>query len=211
MRTGISLLKNAFLSVFEYLRWIVQRKSFPVNADGKVLVHIGVGDQDDSRYINIDARPLKHVHIVTKKIHKLKKIKSNSVDLVYMCHIMEHIPVYDISIVFAEMKRILKTGGVLRISVPDFDKIINVYTQCGKDIDSIRVLILGGQDYAFNFHYSIYNEKYLAEKLHALGFSNISQWQPTAADYYNFDDWASKKYTVGINEFDISLNIEATK
>ena len=36
----------------------------PANADGKVLVHIGCGELNDARYVNVDKRKLRHIHIV---------------------------------------------------------------------------------------------------------------------------------------------------
>jgi predicted SAM-dependent methyltransferase len=212
MKNKINLLfRKKILNYYKQFIWHFNKPDFPKNPDGKVLLHIGVGDQNDPRYINIDARYLSHVHIVTKKLHRLTQFKTDSVDLIYICHLLEHIKVFDLSLVLSEMYRILKPGGIIRISVPDFDKIINVFQQCNNDIASIRVLVLGGQDYKFNFHYSIFNENYLKMKLIESGFNNVSFWHPEDAEYYSFDDWAKRKYNVGNAFFEISLNMEAQK
>src|SRR4030042_962249 len=125
----------------------------PKNSDGKVLVHIGCGEKNAPGFINVDARPLARMHVVTDDITSLADFDSGTVDLVYMCHILEHIKRNDLQKVLSEMKRVLKVGGVLRISVPDFDKLIEVYNAAGKDIDSISRQLIGGQDHKYNIHY----------------------------------------------------------
>lgn len=195
--------------IFKYLVWFLKKPKFPKFE--KTLLHIGNGDQHDDRYINIDARPLSNVHIVTNKIHKLNMFKDNNVDLIYVCHIMEHIKIYDLQLVLNEFRRVLKPGGVLRISVPDFDKIINIYNNNNDDLHSVKYVLMGGQDYDFNFHYSVYNENYLKEILLNNGFKYTQNWDPQKAKYYSFNDWASNKYKIKDREYEISLNLEAVK
>ena len=61
-----------------------------------------------------------------------------------------------------EWRRILKPDGILRLSVPDFDALVNIYEACGRDIDSIAAPLMGGQDFAENIHYSVFNLKYFS-------------------------------------------------
>lgn len=61
----------------------------PKNSDGKVLVHIGCGEKDAPGFINVDARPLAHVQVVTDDITSLADFETGAVDLVYMCHVLE--------------------------------------------------------------------------------------------------------------------------
>jgi len=49
--------------------------------------------------------------------------KDNTFDLIYASHILEHIPWYQTEKVLREWLRILKTGGILEIWVPDGYKI----------------------------------------------------------------------------------------
>lgn len=89
----------------------------------KVLVHIGCGEINIPEFINIDAQPLAHVHIVTDDITRLADFGDDTVDLIYMCHFLEHIKQSDIMPVLIEMKRVLTKGGILRLSAPDFDRL----------------------------------------------------------------------------------------
>lgn len=200
-------LKNK-LSFFK--RFII-KPSIPKNIDGKVLLHIGCGKTNSPEFINIDARPLAHVHVVTDDITSLPDFSNGTVDMVYMCHILEHIKRKDLKKVLLEMKRVLKIGGVLRLSVPDFDKLIEVYNASNKDINAISHQLMGGQDHEYNIHYSVFNYGRLTELLQEIGFQKVVSWDPDNCMYHDFKDRASRKMKANGKEFMISLNLEAVK
>ena len=183
----------------------------PENSDGKVLVHIGCGTTNSPEFINIDARPLAHVHIATSEITSLADFGNGTVDLVYMCHILEHIKKGDLKNVLLEMNRVLKDGGVLRISVPDFDKLIDVYNASAKDMNAISNQLMGGQDHEYNIHYSVFNHQRLSELLKEVGFRKVVSWDPDNCEYHDFKDRASRKMKINGKEIMISLNLEAIK
>jgi len=55
-------------------------------------------------------------------------MESESCDVVFCSHVFEHIPHINLPVVLAEINRILKKGGLLRILTPDLKKIANAYT-----------------------------------------------------------------------------------
>lgn len=183
----------------------------PKNRDGMVLVHIGCGEKNVPGFINVDARPLAHVHVVTDDITSLTDFQTGTADLVYMCHVLEHIKYDDLKNVLSEMRRILKDGGVLRISVPDFDKLIDVYHAAGKDIESIRRQLMGGQDHSYNVHYCVFNHRHLSDLFKQVGFRDVYPWDPDNCRYHDFKDRASRRIKVNGTEYLISLNLEAVK
>jgi predicted SAM-dependent methyltransferase len=194
-----------------FIRRRLAKPSLPKNSDGKVLVHIGCGKRNSPKFINVDAQPFPHVHIVTDDITCLADFDTGTVDLVYMCHILEHIKRNDLKSVLSEMKRILKNGGVLRLSVPDFDHLIDVYNASGKDINTISHQLMGGQDHQFNIHYSVFNRQWLSQLLKEVGFREVAPWDPENCQYHDFKDRASRKLKVGELAYPISLNLEAVK
>ena len=109
------------------------------------------------------------------------------------------------------MKRVLKAGGVLRLSVPDFDKLVEVYNATGKDIDAISKQLMGGQDHEYNIHYSVFNHRRLSELLEEVGFREVVLWDPDNCEYHDFKDRASRRMKVNGGEIPISLNLEAIK
>lgn len=211
MRRTLYTLRRDLKLRLSCLRRRFVRPALPKNINGKVLLHIGCGATNSPEFINIDARPLAHVHIATDDITSLGEFGTGTVDLVYMCHILEHIKGSDLKRVLLEMKRVLKIGGILRLSVPDFDKLIEVYDASGRDINVISKQLMGGQDHEYNIHYSVFNHRRLSDLLTEVGFREVVPWDPDDCQYHDFKDRASRKMKVNGAEIMISLNLEAIK
>ena len=86
--------------------------------DGKIMrLNLGCGKDHKEGYINIDKISVPGVDMA----YDLEKLpypfKNNSVDEIYVSHILEHLdlPVKDF---LEEAKRILKTGGIIKLRVP---------------------------------------------------------------------------------------------
>ena len=60
--------------------------------------------------------------------------EDNSIDVVYMSHIIEHIPFYCTPGVLTKIHKKLKPGGYLRVLCPDLEQIINAYVR--RDYDA---------------------------------------------------------------------------
>lgn len=189
---------------------LFRRPPLPENADGSVNLHLGCGSIDHPMFINIDAIPAKHVHYV-QQIDRLDQFKDCSVDLIYACHCLEHFSHRDISRVLKEWHRVLKNGGILRLSVPDFDSMVNLYIASGHDIKYVLGPITGGQDYKYNYHKTIFNTKSLEELLYLADFSEVRLWQPGSDMMTTFKDWSSFCITFGDRSFPVSLNLDAVK
>jgi len=174
-------------------------------------LHIGCGEIDAPGFINIDARPYPHVHIVAKSLYRLTMIPDEAADLVYMCHVLEHMSHRTVTGTLREMSRVLKRGGVLRISVPDLDHMIALYRTSGNDVAAIEQPLMGGQDYPLNFHHAVFNRAHLQRLLLASGFDLVRAWDPHRCEFHDFDDWASRTITWNGKEHPISLNVEAVK
>jgi predicted SAM-dependent methyltransferase len=211
MREELKELRRRLKLQLSFVKRRIAKPALPQNSDGKVLIHVGCGKTNSPEFINVDARPLAHVHIVTDEITSLPDFSNGTVDLIYMCHILEHIKRKELKKVLSEMKRVLKDGGVLRLSVPDFDKLVEVYKASGKDINTISCQLMGGQDHEYNIHYSVFNHRRLTELLKEVGFQEVVPWDPDNCKYHNFKDRASRKMKANGKEFMISLNLEAIK
>jgi predicted SAM-dependent methyltransferase len=204
-------LRRKLKQRLSFLKRRVVTPLLPKNSDGKVLVHIGCGEKNFPGFINVDAQPFAHIHIVTDNISRLSDFGDGTVDLVYMCHILEHIKKNKLANVLSEMKRILKDGGILRLSVPDFDSLIEVYNASGKDINKIDQQLMGGQGHKYNIHYTVFNYQRLWELLKNAGFGEVRYWNPDNCLYHNFKDRATRRLKVNGKEYLISLNLEAIK
>jgi len=182
-----------------------------ISADKPALLHVGCGPINAHGFINIDARPQPHVHIVTRNLFKLWMIPDASADLIYMCHVLEHVGHNDSMSTLREMYRILRPGGVLRISVPDLDLLIAAYQGSGHQIRAIERALMGGQDYRFNFHYAAFNAEHLRNLLLTGGFRTTREWNPLDCEHHDFADWASRPISWNGRDFPVSLNLEGVK
>ncbi|PJF38486.1 MAG: methyltransferase, partial [Phototrophicales bacterium] len=107
-------------------------------------------------------------------------MQDESVDLIYNCHVLEHFKRRDVPRVLKEWHRVLRPGGVLRISVPDFAQICEVYRRFGK-LDLVVGALFGRQDYLYNIHYNVFDFESLSRSLMDAGFVNVRRydWRET--------------------------------
>lgn len=176
----------------------------------ELYLHVGCGGIDHPSFVNIDGMPYPHVHHV-RPIDDLAPIASESAALLYACHCLEHFPMAEIPRILAEWRRVLRPGGVLRISVPDFDKLIAIYTRHGGDLATISSVLLGGQDSRYNFHHSVFTRRSLGELFEQVGLHDVREWQPGSSDLTTFDDWSARKVELHGELYEISLNLEAVR
>ncbi len=73
------------------------------------------------------------------KLHNCRKnlpFEPNSIDYIYTSHFLEHFKKFEAEKIIKDCYRILKTGGVIRIAVPDLELLVKKYLE--KDIDYFR-------------------------------------------------------------------------
>ncbi len=173
-----------------------------------IKLHLGCGDINLQGWINIDGRPGPHVHLVSLNFD-LSEFSNASVSEIYMCHVLEHFSYKEGSELINTFSKKLMPGGVLRLSVPDFDKLIKVYDANDKNIKSIKSSLMGGQNYELNFHRSMYNKSYLIEILMNSGFRTFSEWDPIIDFGMQIGDFSNATINTSIKPENICLNIKA--
>ena len=170
------------------------RLSYEIRRRTELHIHFGCGNIDDARFINVDARPFPHVHLVTKS-PLLREFREGAVHSIYACHVLEHFPIGGQRKILRRWHSLLAPGGTLRLSVPDFDKLVSRYNESGGNPESIQYELMGGQDYSGNFHYAIFTAGSLSRLLVDNGFVNICSWHPrNETDWprdYSWDDRVS--------------------
>jgi len=146
---------------------------------------------------------------------KLHDFATQSVSLIYASHVLEHFGRYEVEGVLREWHRVLAPAGVLRIAVPDFAAVVEMYEHEGlKDGKSGLVgLICGGQRDEFDFHKIIFDEPFLTHLLTKIGFRDIRRWDWRATEHAHIDDF-SQAYLPHMDKLNgrlMSLNLEAVK
>jgi predicted SAM-dependent methyltransferase len=174
-------------------------------------LHLGCGSRYIPGYIHIDVVNYPHIDHVTS-IDSLSFIADDSVDLIYNCHVLEHYKRRDVLRVLKEWWRILKPGGVLRISVPDFSAICQIY-QKYHDLGKVIGPLFGRQDYLYNIHYNVFDFSSLRKNLDEAGFKGVRLYDWRLTDHANIDDY-SQAYVPHMDKdagILVSLNVECQK
>jgi ubiquinone/menaquinone biosynthesis C-methylase UbiE len=168
-------------------------------------LHLGCGRRRPPDFTHIDARDNVEADVVTD-IRDLHMYESNSVDLIYACHVLEHIPRPELPSILGEWQILLKPNvGVLRLSVPDLAAICELYILHDVHLVRLQGLIWGRQNYSENTHYCGWDYETLAYLLSRCGFYDVKRWEPSEVFPKDYHDYSFAR----INELPVSLNVEA--
>jgi predicted O-linked N-acetylglucosamine transferase (SPINDLY family)/predicted SAM-dependent methyltransferase len=172
---------------------------------GPLRLHVGGKEPREGwKIVNIQAGP--EVDFIAD-CTDLKVIPDGAVEEIYASHVLEHLG-YQIMLprALAEFHRVLRPGGVLRISVPDFGVICRLFADPSTSHDD-RLLLMrmafGGQTDPHDFHYVGLDFEILGDFLRRAGFRQFEQ----APAFDLFVDASQAK----IAGRAISLNVVARK
>ena len=179
--------------------------SKPINVNSKVCLNLGCGKQVVNGWVNVDYSLGARLHripiigIILKKLRLFSHNwdprivianlnqdlpwESNSIDVVYSSHTLEHLNKTNGHSLLREVYRVLKPGGICRFVVPNLDTIIEEY-QAGliKADDFIEQLDVIHRDHRnplkkmlityFSFpHQCMYTPERLEEIFNEIGFT----------------------------------------
>jgi predicted SAM-dependent methyltransferase len=182
----------------------------PHPAAQELYLHLGCGSIDHPRFVNVDGYPLPHVHHV-RSIADLSPFADGSAGLVYASHCLEHFPRAAVPRVLAEWRRVLRAGGVLRLSVPDFDRLLAIYERHGRDLGTIDQVLMGGQHNLFDFHHVAFTRRSLGALLEQAGLREVREWAPGSDELTSLPDWSSREIEIKGEMHAVSLNLEASR
>jgi hypothetical protein len=183
----------------------------PENA---MWINLGCSDRKLPGFLNVDIRPESGADIIDD-VTKLESIKDESVDLIYACHLAEHIPRKEVIPTFKLWYSKLRLGGILRLAVPDIDAVCKLYMET-RDLTPLYTSLWGSQRHEFDFHYHGWNSNTLISDLMYAGFRSayLWDWRTTYPHYMPECDDYAKAYLPHMdfeNGTHISLNVEAVK
>lgn len=161
-------------------------------SDGAIRLNIGAGPyNDDPRYTAIDIKS----GIDARKL----PYEDNSVDEVYASHVLEHFSFRETADVLAEWARVLKPGGIMRISVPDsalVTKDIATIHENGSH-EGLEAVFFGAIDDETGRHRALFTEPRLRERMNEAGIGFVTAFKPFMPN--------------DCSHAPISLNLEGTK
>lgn len=174
----------------------------------KIKINLGCGTRKIHGFVNIDAR----VEVDPDVVADITNLDYKDIDLIYAAHVLEHFKNSEICDVLKNWYDCLRIGGILRLSVPDFEAIISYY-QYTKDLIPLMTLIYGGQKYDLDYHYTGFDFKRLSEILTMIGFKDIKRYDWKKTEHFYVDDY-SQAYLPHLDKLHgklMSLNVEARK
>lgn len=90
-------------------------------------LHIGCGKRPLAGWLNADVEPGAGVMLLDAA--RRFPLESDTFDFIYSEHMIEHVPYQAGSMMLRECHRVLRPGGVLRISTPDLAFLIRLYAR----------------------------------------------------------------------------------
>jgi predicted SAM-dependent methyltransferase len=181
----------------------------------KIRLHLGCGKRCIPGFVNVDLADFPHIHY-RRSIDNLEMFPDSSAELIYTSHTLEYFDRVQAVGVLHEWCRVLCPGGILRLAVPDFAAMIEVY----RDYNNLGLILgplygrmeIAGTEQII-YHKTVYDFDSLRQLLESCGFENIRRYDWRQTIHRDYDDH-SQAYIPHMDKDKgrlISLNIEATK
>jgi len=203
---AVDSLQSAYREMWRRHRVSAMAKSSPADDEDRA-VRLNIGGTSAKRgwkIFNILSGPA--VDFVGD-CTDLSQFDDDSVDEVYASHILEHLDYQEeLPMALGQIHRKLKSGGSLRISVPDLDVLCRLYLHPERNHAAswnIVRIMYGGQADPYDFHKIGFSWESLRRYLQRAGFKDITRVQ----EFGIFDDTSSMR----IQDQLVSLNVEARK
>lgn len=112
-------------------------------SDSRLLINLGCGERFHPSWLNLDLSAASP-DVVQCDLTKGIPVEDGKAGMVYSSAVLEHIPRVFVGQFLAECFRVLCPGGILRLSVPDFEAQVLQYLsllqrqRCGEDVAQLR-------------------------------------------------------------------------
>ncbi len=172
-------------------------------------LHLGCGQRYFEGYVNIDYPLSEHSVQQTSVADEFANLfelryKTGEVDEVRLHHVFEHFSRAQASALLAGWNSWLKTGGILHIEVPDFERTAKAVLSSfsGNKAKSVGLRhIFGSQEAHWALHFEGYTPKRLKRLLALYGFDVKKTDLVKYLDIYNVTVIAEKKKSFTREEF----------
>lgn len=182
-----------------------------INKKQPVKLNLGCYNKKMYGFINIDSRPEVNPDLVDD-VFKLEQFENNSVDLIYICHCLEHATFEEVREALEQYNFLLKVGGILRIAVPNI-KAAAEHLLYHNDLTLLHSAYWGSQRHDYDFHKSGWTFETLKRDLEVAGFEDIQLYDTWETEHSFVDDY-SKAYWPHLDFINgklMSLNVECKK
>jgi hypothetical protein len=137
-----------------------------------VRINVGCGLTILPDYINVDMRDIDGVEVVAEATNL--PWENGALAEIASFHLVEHFAEYELtSRVLPYWHKMLKDGGNIRITTPNWEAILRKLNEGDMDMERFKELTFGGQEYEGNDHMNALTPKTLTENLLDAGFVDI--------------------------------------
>lgn len=154
-------------------------------------IHLGCGKRYIPGFTHVDLASFPHIDYETS-VDDLSVFADNSAELIYACQVLEYFDREEIPGVLAEWKRVLKPSGILRLSVPNFATLANLY-KAGLSLDFFLGTLYGkwpinGGNHIY--HKTTFDNASLTKVLSDAGFTDPTLWDWRSTEHAEVDDYS---------------------
>lgn len=174
-------------------------------------LHLGCGKRNFGEgWHHIDY--VDYPHVVSNDVTTLP-YDDDSCDLVYASHLLEYFDRQEVVTVLKEWLRVLRKGATLRLAVPNFDVLADLYYHKTINLNQVLGSLYGRFNDPPVYHKTTYDFDSLRDVLLGCGFSDVDYYDWRETEHSDYDDH-SQAYIPHMDKENgvlISLNVEATK
>jgi SAM-dependent methyltransferase len=182
----------------------------------QIKLHLGSARRRLKGFINIDREYSEGIDLVAD-VSDLSAFKDSMAYEIYTSHTVEYFDREQVRAVLLEWRRVLCHGGKLFVSVPDFERLIDIYRDSG-DIARVLGPLFGRWRNETNgetlYHKTVWDFQSLSACLQECGYESIERFDP--AIYLSsidpeFDDYSLAFYPhMDRSGIPVSLCLKAT-
>lgn len=181
-------------------------------------LHLGCGKRSIPGFVHVDLADYPHVDH-SRSVADLSVFADQSAELIYASHVLEYFDRQEAVAVLAEWRRVLRRGGTLRLAVPDFSALVQLYQRTG-DLSCIlgplfgrMVLARGNGQTEVIYHKTVYDFPSLRTLLEQSAFADVRPYDWRATIHKDYDDYSQAYFPHMDKEHGLllSLNVEAVK
>jgi glycogen(starch) synthase len=139
---------------------------------GSLKLNLGCGHIPLSDFLNCDVRDLPGVDVVAAADGL--PFEAGEIEEIFSAHFLEHFPEEALRRrLIPYWRSLLRPGGAFRAVVPDAEAMIQSWAEQRMTFDDLRIVTFGGQEYAGDYHYTMFSRQAIARLLADAGFESV--------------------------------------